>query len=352
MNAVKSNQRIKWIDIAKGIGIILVVLGHSPRDEMRVSFLSIEYMYQIIYTFHMGLFFFISGYIYYNNKNKKNNELIKAIKTLLVPWIAYTLIIYLLFYSASLIPYFKNVLGNQRVPFYYYLFQSFSGNNPYSFHLWFIYVLFFINVIIYFYNRIIKKESFKKYYILIVISFTLYIIFKKIFLISFIFRFLIFFNLGILFKKNEKFTKKNNGVYILLGSILLSIFFIFLEKSISNNTLIYSIINNFRIYIISYILILSIINISYTLNSNKMLEYLGKNSYNIYLLHQPFCCGFVGILLLKFLRLNFMNSIIIMIICFLISFILPLLFMYIVSKCKLSKLMNKIFNLKYFSYNK
>lgn len=47
-------SRIKWIDIAKGIGIIAVVLGHS-----RNPFLS-----HYIYWFHMPLFFVISGYLH------------------------------------------------------------------------------------------------------------------------------------------------------------------------------------------------------------------------------------------------------------------------------------------------
>lgn len=41
-----------WIDIAKGIGIILVVIGHTIGSQ-RVN--------DIIYTFHMPLFF-ILGY--------------------------------------------------------------------------------------------------------------------------------------------------------------------------------------------------------------------------------------------------------------------------------------------------
>ena len=48
-------KRIEWIDIAKGIGIILVVIGHISQ---------IEVLNDIIYSFHMPLFFIISGYLY------------------------------------------------------------------------------------------------------------------------------------------------------------------------------------------------------------------------------------------------------------------------------------------------
>jgi fucose 4-O-acetylase-like acetyltransferase len=50
------SKRIETIDIAKGIGILLVVLGHN--DFGYVS----PFGYKLIYSFHMPLFFFLSGY--------------------------------------------------------------------------------------------------------------------------------------------------------------------------------------------------------------------------------------------------------------------------------------------------
>lgn len=46
--------REKWVDIAKGLGIIAVVIGHS--DNKVVS--------QYLYWFHMPLFFALSGYLF------------------------------------------------------------------------------------------------------------------------------------------------------------------------------------------------------------------------------------------------------------------------------------------------
>lgn len=50
------SKRIEYIDIAKGIGILLVVMGHN--DFAAVS----PFFYKVIYSFHMPLFFFLSGY--------------------------------------------------------------------------------------------------------------------------------------------------------------------------------------------------------------------------------------------------------------------------------------------------
>jgi polysaccharide biosynthesis protein PslL len=50
------SKRIEYIDIARGIGILLVVMGHN--DFAVVS----PFAYKVIYSFHMPLFFFLSGY--------------------------------------------------------------------------------------------------------------------------------------------------------------------------------------------------------------------------------------------------------------------------------------------------
>lgn len=52
--AVLQKERLQWADIARGIGIFLVVLGHTYRDNAVRSWL---------YAFHMPLFFFLSGWM-------------------------------------------------------------------------------------------------------------------------------------------------------------------------------------------------------------------------------------------------------------------------------------------------
>ena len=61
----QARGRIEWVDAAKGIGIILVVIGHAivglrdgaliPKDG------TLTYILKLIYSFHMPLFFFLSG---------------------------------------------------------------------------------------------------------------------------------------------------------------------------------------------------------------------------------------------------------------------------------------------------
>ena len=81
-------KQIDFISICKGIGIILVVLGHLNIGE---------YWHQVIYSFHMPLFFFISGYLFkYIYLEIPKEFLLKKAKTLYIPFVKWALIFLLL----------------------------------------------------------------------------------------------------------------------------------------------------------------------------------------------------------------------------------------------------------------
>jgi uncharacterized membrane protein YcfT len=62
---LESGGRIAWIDCARGIGISLVVLGHVLRGLISASILprsnAVAFVDAWIYSFHMPLFFLLSG---------------------------------------------------------------------------------------------------------------------------------------------------------------------------------------------------------------------------------------------------------------------------------------------------
>lgn len=85
-------NRLEWIDVARGIGIISVMFGH----------LGVDIIDRIVFTFHMPLFFLISGYFL------KTDESIwiflkKKAKRLLIPYYATGGIICLLLIFADVI---------------------------------------------------------------------------------------------------------------------------------------------------------------------------------------------------------------------------------------------------------
>jgi len=94
------NLEEKWVDVAKGMGILLVVLGHVIGLPLPIR--------KYIYSFHMPLFFFISGYLYNANKYKlvALNDYIKNRWTRLInPYLAMALTCYCLF---VIVPFLKN----------------------------------------------------------------------------------------------------------------------------------------------------------------------------------------------------------------------------------------------------
>ncbi len=65
MVGVDRGDRADWVDYAKAIGIILVVYGHVARGIFNSGIVVPVHAYEvldsIVYSFHMPLFFFLSG---------------------------------------------------------------------------------------------------------------------------------------------------------------------------------------------------------------------------------------------------------------------------------------------------
>lgn len=56
-------QRIRFFDIAKGIAILAVILGHSAIEtNLFVPHRTAQVVLSICFSFHMPLFFILSGY--------------------------------------------------------------------------------------------------------------------------------------------------------------------------------------------------------------------------------------------------------------------------------------------------
>ncbi len=83
-NTSKNSMRDITLDIAKGIGIILVVIGHC------INYKSIPGIF--VYAFHMPLFFFISGVCFNTARHQEFVPfLYKRVRQLLVPAIVFTM---------------------------------------------------------------------------------------------------------------------------------------------------------------------------------------------------------------------------------------------------------------------
>lgn len=103
-------ERNEKVDLLKGIAIVLMVMGHSMND--------IDYMkipFNVIYSFHMPLLFFLSGYVLELTKSKyEQMGIVYFIKrktmSLLIPYFSWTVLVPWIYNKCSV-----EVLGNQRV---------------------------------------------------------------------------------------------------------------------------------------------------------------------------------------------------------------------------------------------
>lgn len=80
---MEETKRENWADFAKGIGIILVRFGHQKIFGKKLIYL--------IYTFHMPLFFVISGY-FYRGKNGVLKQIKHKAYTIMMPFFSYEIL--------------------------------------------------------------------------------------------------------------------------------------------------------------------------------------------------------------------------------------------------------------------
>lgn len=141
----QQKNRVDYIDIFKGFGIILMVRGHINFGGRFDYF---------IHAFHMPMFFWISGYLY---GDKKENELnlrqfiIKRATSLLIPYLIFGVAHYLLWlslYEFSINPLLHLISYN-------------TTGLPIAGGLWFLTALFFTEILFFFINRYVKKAALK-----------------------------------------------------------------------------------------------------------------------------------------------------------------------------------------------
>ncbi len=93
---VMNDKRLKYIDFAKGVGIILVILGH-------ISYLS-EPSRIFIVSFHMPLFFVISGILIFLKKEEERDmgeTCLRKARRMIIPFFIYSavgILIYIVYY--------------------------------------------------------------------------------------------------------------------------------------------------------------------------------------------------------------------------------------------------------------
>ena len=133
-------QRLISFDIAKAICIIFVVIGHylpsgSPMWYMMVN--------KVIYSFHMPLFMFASGYIYMATKKPMPYQgfLLKKMKRLMLPYFSVSLIVITIKLLTEGNAYVENPVSGMSYVKMFYLPEA-------GYFLWFIWALWWMFVLV------------------------------------------------------------------------------------------------------------------------------------------------------------------------------------------------------------
>lgn len=133
--------RIDWVDAAKGLGIILVVVGHAIRGLLEARILtetaSVQYVDTWIYSFHMPLFFFLTGLFITRSaeKNTLPRFLFDKVATLAYPYFVWSIITILLKTALGPLPTTPRSLRDLPLIFYHPIEQY-----------WFLYTLFVLSI--------------------------------------------------------------------------------------------------------------------------------------------------------------------------------------------------------------
>ncbi len=140
---IHNKERDRLIDVVKGIGILLVVLGHIIEGSVR----------DFIYLFHMPLFFYLSGSTISLSKNKY--DVVKRMRSLLIPYFFFSFISFFywwkiesLFRPIKYSPIFEGKIGELSIPLQQFINIFISilspGSNPFVYNspLWFLTCLF------------------------------------------------------------------------------------------------------------------------------------------------------------------------------------------------------------------
>lgn len=283
------NTRYSFLDVVKGIGIIFVIFGHIIPEGLWIR--------SIIYSFHMPLFFLISGFFPAKRDEKffGGGYLKKQFKNLYVPYLVvviFDFVIKVIFLISQ-----KTFEINSIVS----LILSLTGFriSVYNAPVWFLFSLFVIKCVAYFVqkNKVIEIGT-------ILLSVTFVVLCQKSIInkdiiyhclyfesISGLFYFLLGKYIFALFKKMSEY--KNVGLLCIAVTALL-LFLIPLSKLNGKiNVANYVFGKSFALFLINsligilFAIILSIL-IDRTTVTKKSMLFIGKNSMVFMLVHYYF----------------------------------------------------------------
>lgn len=304
--------RYDWIDSLKGMAIILVIIGHLNNISSELD--------RYIYSFHMPLFFFISGYLFNFEKyvDIGKEYLVKKIYSLIVPYFFFSVISYVFYIIMDSLyqPQIQNIdVFKEGILFNIYVILFSANGYLINTPLWFLPCLF-VTEILFFILRKYFKHDYMFVVIIVLFSFIGFLYPKHVLLtmpwdVDTAFTAIVFYSTGYFFRRNYENILFRTNYFFILFLFLIHITLSFINPRVDMHHL----NNYFLFYIMAFSGILIYTYIFKMIKPSNILKFYGNNSLTILGFHYLILSILKYLLppLFKFLNLEISEKIILII---------------------------------------
>ena len=154
MGKYSRRGRVDWVDIAKGIGILLVVYGHAMGPGMKY-----------VYLFHLPLFMMLSGYVY-NPDQSFGTWLWKKFTSIYIPFAGWNFIVIMIRIAYAIDQGVWENVAEGRLNILWTMFLCINKEDQYLGATWYLGTLFLVSIIYKLIDMIVPKFKYRQVLIL------------------------------------------------------------------------------------------------------------------------------------------------------------------------------------------
>ena len=257
-------ERLSWLDVLKGIGIVLVATGHIYSDRT---------VFNWLYSFHMPLFFLAAGWVY--KEKPILTDIKRRIQTIVVPYFSFGLLV-LIYWQVI-----ERRFRDSDMSFMDALFGLFSGcydNLDFNVHLWFL-PCFFVTVVLF--NILVNLGGKKIAYIVAALMSLVYVVLPMPELpwgINRVFKYIGFYAVGVfLAGRKTKTADKKMGTGI-ATTVLIAVNFLLSYLNLTTGIM---------WFVTALIGVAGMAWMAQLINENNILQYFGRISLIVLCVHGP-----------------------------------------------------------------
>lgn len=259
-------ERLSWLDVLKGIGITLVVIGHIYSNRTIVNW---------IYSFHMPLFFMAAGWAY--KEKAISTDLKRRIQTIVVPYLSFGVLVLVYWqlierrFRDSDMSFMDSLLG---------LLSGAYNNLDFNVHLWFL-PCFFVTVVLF--NALVNLGGKKIVYAVTALMSLIYVLIpmpELLWGINRVFKYIGFYTLGVALAeqiKTEQVAERkiaSGGMAIILVALNFILAY-------------YGWTRGLMWFATAVFGVAGVGLIAMLINKNYLLQYLGRISLMVLCIHGP-----------------------------------------------------------------